>query len=315
MKQNANCPLCGANETSILETLNTKSLARLWEYSKVNASDLFRNHNVISKLLCSNCELIFFYPFIQGDDYFYSKLGEEDWYYLHEDKTEYNYSENFINDGDSVLDIGSGRGAFYRNIHKKISYLGLELSSRAITDAQRDDIKVIQTRIEDYAKNHKSVHDVVVAFQVLEHIANIDTFIKSSLYALKTNGLLIIAVPNNNSFLRLTVNNVLNLPPHHLIHWTESSLKFIAQKHQLEIVDLYKERVTNIHKKWYYETTLVEWFCRMTGVKQKSFNNSIGYRLIRKASGLISKLASLTNLHKRQDGHTIAIVLRKLQDE
>ena len=153
-------------------------------------------------------------------------------------------------------------------------------------------------------------HNVVVTFQVLEHITNIDTFIESSIKVMKPNGLLIIAVPNNESFIKFCQNNLLNMPPHHLLHWNEKSLSYIAKKYNLEIVDIYKESLTNIHKKW-HDTVLISKAIRnFFGLKTKSINVSFTQKIINKLAFLLSHKIKPSN-SMNEDGATIAIVLKK----
>lgn len=314
MQKVIKCPLCETKQEKEIEVIMSKDIVGLWNKQGVDISYLFNNISTINKYSCSECGLEFFSPHVSGDNSFYSKLGENEWYYLHEDKTEFNYSNNFIKNGDSVLDIGSGRGAFLKFIDKIISYTGLELSSKAVEFASRENINVVEQTIEEYSINHQSKHDVIVTFQVLEHIINIDSFIISALRALKKNGLFIIAVPNNKSFISASQNNLLNLPPHHLLHWNEKSLKYIAIKFNLEILDIYKEKVTNIHKNWYYSTTISKLIRKIIFIKTKSIQVSLLNKLIHGFSWLSSKILKYLNIHANKDGHTIVIVLKKNND-
>ena len=230
MKIQESCPLCCSKELVHIEKIKTHDLISLWLKKKINVKRIFKNINTLNKIKCNNCSLCFFDPSVSGDNTFYSALGKEEWYYLHEDKTEFGYSDGYIKYGDNILDIGSGRGIFQKYITKKITYTGLELSKKAAEDASRDGINVVEDTIEHYSKSNHNKYDVVVTFQVIEHIKNIDSFLKSSISVIRSGGLLIIACPNNNSFIRKSQNNLWNLPPHHLLHWNRDSLEYIAKK-------------------------------------------------------------------------------------
>jgi 2-polyprenyl-3-methyl-5-hydroxy-6-metoxy-1,4-benzoquinol methylase len=314
MNEKIICPLCNENNAAVVERIKTNELVVLWKRRNVDTSKLFQNEDVLEKLACNNCGLKYFNPFISGDNDFYSKLGEEEWYYLHEDKTEFEYSNKYIKEGDSVLDVGSGRGAFLKYIDKKIKYTGLELSSRAIEYAKKDNINVIENTIEDYAINNKKSHDVVVTFQVLEHIANIDSFLEAMVNVVKPNGIIIIAVPNNESFIKDCQNHLLNLPPHHLLHWNEKSLKYIAYKYNLEIVNIYKEKLTNIHRKWHDAIVLSKIIHDILGMEIKTINMSITSNIINKISSLIVRVFRLKSVDTQKHGMTIAIALRKIKN-
>ena len=313
MAKEIKCPLCSNNVENI-EKINVRDIINLWKKRGIDTEKLFEENLYLYKNLCPHCKLEFFYPFVPGDNKFYSLLGREEWYYLHEDKTEFLYSCKFIKENDHVLDVGSGRGAFLKYIDKKVEYTGLELSSQAVEFAKKEKINVMEKTIEEFAQNNQNTQDVVVTFQVLEHIVSLDSFIKSSLTALKKNGYFIIAVPNNYSFIRYTQNNILNLPPHHLFHWNEYALEYIAKKYNLEIVDIYKDKVTNVHKTWFYTTKISKFIRGLLGVGTKTINVSFLSRVIQKISFLLSKFMRNSCSHLREDGHTIAIVFRKIHD-
>jgi len=312
MAKEIKCPLCGDNHIEFVERIITNDIVQLWNKQKVDISKLFDGITYLNKMGCSGCGLEFFDPFVSGDNEFYSALGKEEWYYLHEDKTEFLYSNQYIKDGDSVLDIGSGRGAFVKYIDKRISYTGLELSSKAVEFAQNENINVIEQTIEEFSKENKSNQDVVVTFQVLEHITDIDSFINSSLLTLKQDGLFIIAVPNNESFIKDCQNHLLNLPPHHLLHWNEKSLKYLAGKYNLQIIDIYKEKLTNVHTKWHNHIKLSKLIHHLLGFKMQSINTSFATKMISKISSIILKFPIFkNNINSENTGMTIAIILKK----
>ena len=310
MYKKVNCPLCQSNSVNPVEKLYTKDLIKLWGKKNNNIRALYNGIDTLDKYACSFCTLNFFHPLLPGDNAFYSKLGEDTWYYLHDDKTEFSYSNKFINTGDSVLDIGSGIGAFKRHIDKGVSYLGLDLSSKAVEYAKKEGINVLEQTIEDYAFNNIKKHDVIVTFQVLEHIANIDSFIESSLQVLKKDGLFIIAVPNNSTFIEDCQNHLLNLPPHHTLHWDPRSLNFIAQKYNLNIVDFYQEKLTNVHSIWYQNIKLIKKIRRFFGLEIKSINTSFFSKLINILAFVLVKLFNKPALINNEDGMTMAIVFQ-----
>ncbi|MBL4830655.1 MAG: hypothetical protein JKY55_12340, partial [Aliivibrio sp.] len=123
-----------------------------------------------------------------------------------------------------------------------------------------------------------------------------------------------IAVPNNDAFISNSQNNILNLPPHHLLHWNETSLKYIANKHNLKIVDVYKEKVTNVHKQWYYATSIQTKIKEFLGLEIKTINIGWMNKIINKISTLLLPVFRDSMSHSSTDGHTIAIVFQKVSD-
>jgi len=305
------CPLCKERHKKSTEVIKTGLLINLWRKRTFEVASLFLGVDKITKFYCRKCGLGFYDPKIAGDNDFYSKLAKEEWYYLHEDKSEFTFANALIQENNSVVDIGSGRGAFTKYIDKKVDYTGLELSSDAVKFAQTDNLNVTEQTIERYSEGKKSKHDLAVAFQVLEHIENIDSFILSTREVLKPNGMLIIAVPNNDSFIRYAPNNLLNLPPHHLLHWNEQSLRYMADKYDFEVVDVFKEKVTNVHRNWFYFILVNKYIMKLLGFRYKSLHENLYVKIIRKLSVFISFPLRFSNLHKNKDGHTIIIALRK----
>ncbi len=311
MAEEIKCPLCNEMDLIEVDSIKCEDIVSLWKKQNIDTSLLFRNIDFIYKYKCNNCGLIHFYPFVDGDDSFYSQLGKNDWYYLHEDKTEFKFSDKKIVENDNVLDIGSGRGAFTKYITKKVNYTGLELSSKAVDFANKENINVLQKTIQEFSKNNQNSQDVVVTFQVLEHISFIDDFIDESLKALKVGGLFIVAVPNNDSFLRYAQNNLLNLPPHHILHWNEKSLVYLSKKYDLELIEIYKEKVTNIHKFWFCQVTTSKLIKNLLLIKIKSIDISMLVKIINKISSIMARFLKFANIHENEDGHTIIAVYRK----
>ena len=125
------CLLCNSDNVTIVETHPIESLEALWSGIGVNVSSELKT-NQFHLYNCSNCGLNFFDPQLAGEDKFYSKLGEFEWYYLHPGKTEYDYVQQFIKTGDKILDVGSGRGVLYSKINVDVDYTCLELSTKAV---------------------------------------------------------------------------------------------------------------------------------------------------------------------------------------
>lgn len=309
MNHNLICPLCKNNDISIIEEIRKNEIHYI--NKKIFNIDI---SNIIKKdfnyIKCNTCSLGFFNPMFSGDSDYYDSLNQHSWYYLHEDKTEFIFSKKYIEKDMHVLDIGSGRGVFKTYIDTD-HYTGLELSSNAVELAKKDSINVINTTIEDFALNSKNTFDVIVSFQVLEHITNVESFILSSIKILKENGKLIIAVPNSDSFIKNIANHLLDLPPHHILHWNEKSLKYLAKKYNLNVVEVFKERVTNIHKKSFYTTATNKIILNILGITNKRIDTRFVVRAVNKISYLMAKFFQYLTVHKRYDGQTIIIVLEK----
>lgn len=242
------CPLCKGNTTAI-----HKQYSRGFIHNAYRIDPLFDNQIVKDKLLCWNtlidvtqditcdinlyrcdhCDLKFYDPPVMGKTNFYSQLQRFKWYYK-PDKPEFEFAKKYIIQDDTVLEIGCGEGYFGRMIEAK--YVGL--------DPYSQNPSVVKQSIQE----HTGSYDVVCGFQVLEHVSDTGSFISNALRCLRTNGLLILSVPNEDSFLGNIEGWALNYPPHHVTRFTINCLENIATLFNLELVSIYEEPLAEFHR-------------------------------------------------------------------
>jgi 2-polyprenyl-3-methyl-5-hydroxy-6-metoxy-1,4-benzoquinol methylase len=212
--------------------------------SKIDITKFLATNEFISLYECESTGYRFFYPFdIAGDGDFYEKLEQIPWYYANW-KWDYDVAKNYISSNTRVLDIGCGEGKFlsYLKSSKGCIVEGLELNEHALKIAVKNNISVFNQTIQEYSNLNKENYDVVTLFQVLEHISNVDEFLKSAIEVVRPKGLLIIAVPNNDPYyLKYEKDHFLNLPPHHMGWWNKGSLEKIAQIYNLELIKIVKQ--------------------------------------------------------------------------
>ena len=251
-------PITNSNDISFIKNIKVKNI--IDEYKKrlnIDVSNYFIGLDFVSLYKCNQSELKFFSPFtIYADQQFYKKLQEYPWYYLH-NKWEYDLVIKYIKRNMNVLEIGSGEGYFLNKLKELgINGIGLEKNENAIEIANKNGLNVINDPIEEYSQRFMNKFDIVCSFQVMEHVYNIKSIIESSLALLKDDGLLIICVPNNNSFIGKLSNNVLNMPPHHLLLWNEQSLKNLTNFFNIKILNIYLEPLQAYHYSSYYASLL-----------------------------------------------------------
>lgn len=305
MKQ-IECPLCASKKNTLLEIIDNKKLIKQYKsLTQVDFSYLI-NEN-LKYCECDKCRLRFFDPLITGDEAFYKSLQKFEWYYP-DDKLEYQYAKDYIESGDTVLDVGSGKGAFSQYaLEKSAKFIGLDFSENAKTLAQNNGVDVRLESITDFANNHPESVDVVTSFQVLEHVDNASEFIESKLKSLKVGGIMIIAVPSEESYLSSTTNGILNLPPHHVLRWPDESLRFIAGQYNLELINIFHETVQDVHKLDYLRVFVENCF-----LSPKLIDLGIKRRAIAKLSRLIARFLSCGfSENMRPLGHNVLAVYKK----
>ncbi|WP_224998113.1 bifunctional 2-polyprenyl-6-hydroxyphenol methylase/3-demethylubiquinol 3-O-methyltransferase UbiG [Cesiribacter sp. SM1] len=294
-------PLTG-KPALLLEEVPTIEIAQ--KYKKeldLDVNYIFQGHKTLQRYLCRETGYSFFYPFdLAGDGKFYSKLQQFDWYYMPW-KWEHNFALSMIRNGMKILEIGCGTGGFINKISslRDVEVVGLELNEEAVAAARTSGANVLNNTVQEFSVNHAETFDVVCSFQVLEHISDVDSFIRSSVECLKKGGKLIVSVPNNDSFIKYA-DYPLNLPPHHMGHWTYNSLKNVAPLYNLEFENAVFEPLQHYHIDWYLHVMMND-----------KARFSFFFKMLSKFR--LNKAFSL--LHKRADfnikGHSITAVYTK----
>jgi 2-polyprenyl-3-methyl-5-hydroxy-6-metoxy-1,4-benzoquinol methylase len=308
------CPLSSSTNLNLIEEVATKDLNK--KYQKMLGSDISSEFDQTEKIgfyHCLDSDLRFFYPTITASESFYEKLQKFDWYYLDE-KEEYKYASQYIKSSHSVLEIGSGKGAFAQKIASQ-NYIGLEFSQTAMKLAKQNKITIINQSIQQHSVDFPETYDVVCAFQVLEHIGDPAFFIEASLKSLKSGGLLIYSVPSADSFISLAKNNILNMPPHHVTWWSDKCLEYVSQKYNLKIIEIYHERLSDIHKRWYVSTLVCMSLYELLNISKGNLliEKRLIHQILSKLAGLIGRILVLGLKDERvlPRGHSVTVIYQK----
>lgn len=307
----SNCPMCKSTNLSVVEIIHRIDLISLYKKQlNIDISELIGAASAITYLRCNECDLRFFTPLITGDEKFYNVLQHHEWYYV-DSKDEYLFAAKFTAKTDKVLDIGSGKGAFAKCLPTS-HFTGLEFSTEARLLALKNDVHVINESVQDHALKNIETYDVVTSFQVLEHVSDIHSFIDSAVTCLKPGGYLILAVPSYDSFLKHVVNGVLNLPPHHVSHWSDQSVIEISRIWNLDVIDLHHEHVAGYHKQWQLQTFYSQRLRAMVGVNRRLIDYSFISKIIRRVSSFLANKARNPSLENEfLNGHTVTVVMKK----
>jgi 2-polyprenyl-3-methyl-5-hydroxy-6-metoxy-1,4-benzoquinol methylase len=306
------CPLSGSSNVTLIEQINASDLIKMYNQAlQADISKEFGDVKQIGYYHCIDSDLRFFYPMVTGSEKFYEHLQKNPWYYI-DDKAEYSYANNFIKESDLVLEIGCGRGAFSQKISTK-KYVGLEFSLKAKEIAFSKGIIIENESIESHSVAHPAKYDVVCAFQVLEHISEIRSFIESSIKALKPGGLLIYSLPSADSFLSLITNNFFNMPPHHVSFWSDKSLKHIAEIFGMKIVNIEHEKLAEWDKVSWASSIILESLRNWLGFQSGLLDMSLKYKVLEKISLLTGEILAkgLINPKVLPQGHSVNVVYQK----
>lgn len=260
---------------------------------------------------CIDSGYRFYHPFhIGGNDNFYEILSQKEWYY-NPWRWEHEQSIHYIRDGFKVLEVGAGSGSFLKKVGQhfsKVESVGLELNSDAVAKGKRDGVNLFKQSAEDHSASKASHYDLVCSFQVLEHISDVRSMITAQLNCLKKNGTLIIAVPNNRSFIKDIILDagVLNAPPHHMGLWDKSSLTYIASEFNLKMEKILMEPLQESSYDLYQFTLIRRLFLRIDFFAKLYWKLHCKLGLQFFFRKIISKNAS------KITGHTIMAVFTKI---
>jgi 2-polyprenyl-3-methyl-5-hydroxy-6-metoxy-1,4-benzoquinol methylase len=247
-----------SGSTRIVDVVEVETLIK--DYQNSFKLDISRFFNGISEVIIYQCIQTgykFYYPFdITGDSDFYKHLQQFDWYYMPW-KWEHNITKKLLSGNEKILEIGCGGLGFVENLFKSgYDITGLELNEESIVKANKLGVNVLNETVQAHATNNFEIYDLVCSYQVLEHISEVNSFIKSQINCLKKGGKLIISVPNNDSFLKLNKGGILNFPPHHMGLWNKKSLTSLADLFDLKIDKVFFEPLQEYHLDWYINTMI-----------------------------------------------------------
>jgi len=129
-------------------------------------------------------------------------------------------------DANNILDIGAGTGDFLKHIKSENrSIFGIEPNKKARALASKKGIN-LEESIADFKGK---TFDVITMWHVLEHVPNLDETIQKIEALLNSNRVLIIALPNYNSFDAAYYKNYWAAfdAPRHLWHFSRNAMNKI----------------------------------------------------------------------------------------
>jgi SAM-dependent methyltransferase len=295
------CPLCGDARTKVVENVSGAALSG--QYLKLFGVARAVDEASLRYMSCSSCGLRFFDPPCPGDESLYERLQSFDWYYMR-DKHEYEIAAEFLPPQGQVLEVGAGAAAFARKVGPE-RYVGLEFNSKAIERAAKAGVRLVKQTVEEHAaEGHR--YEAVVSFQVLEHVPSPASFLRGCVRCLQPGGRLAIAVPALDGFLGTASNHVLNMPPHHVTHWPDETLRKIAQLFGLELRAIRHEPVAEYHRIWARKTVWENRLRSLAGITPRVLDVSFGARAVSKAASLLAARIPPSVDHLK--GHTVVAV-------
>jgi trans-aconitate methyltransferase len=303
-------PITGREDVKLIRKIDLPSIILAYENTfKLNISHLVSYQQEIGLYKCNESGFHFYYPTnVVGNSDFYHRLEENDWYYM-PNKWAFEESVNHIT-GGAILEIGSAKGDFLSKVRQSYpdaELVGLELNQEAAKEANKRGFNVRIELSGDHVKSNKERYDVVASFEVLEHIPNPMDLLKDAIEMLKPGGKLIVGVPDNSSraspSLFVTIDNILNMPPHHQGLWDIPSLSYLTKVLPLRLEYIAIEPATASHHSNSYRGLLKQDMIRR-------FGKYLGFVIY--VIGRPYYNHALINLNKYLPAHSILAVFVKI---
>ncbi len=236
MNDARSCPLCQSTAAHREGTIDGTAIRDYWRGFGFDVGAAFPAFpERLTALRCDRCGLGWYQPALIGGPSLYAALAAWPPYYR-EQAWEWPIAIDILLAAGvrSVIEVGAGSGEFLAQAAPRFERVrGLEFNETAIREARRKGRPVEDRSLSEVAGSAEAI----VAFQLLEHLADPAGFITSCRDALGRGGLLVLAVPNDDGAAAALSGNFLNLPPHHATRWRRSSLEAIAGLFGLALIN------------------------------------------------------------------------------
>jgi len=250
-------PLTGKRNVTLVETRSARQLIASWQAEyQIDISKELQGIPEIFKYRCNDTSLGFFTPQnAAGSEWLYEQLQQIPWYYQ-KDKWEYRVARNELRQCKAILEIGCGTGEFLKLLKADgHEAMGSELNRRAVSQARAIGLEVSD---EELGTFRESEFDAACSFQVLEHVTDPATFIRSITKLVKPGGKIAFAVPNSSAFTGFGYD-ILQYPPHHMSWWTAESFRSLCSLFPIRLEKILVEPLAAEHIDIYAKWNLRHW--------------------------------------------------------
>lgn len=241
-------PLTGEYDVNVLWEKSVRSFIDAWRDSyHVDVSAAFAGVEKVQLCYCRASGLQYFSPLrCAGGPEFYEALQSMPLYYQH-DKWEHRELLSEIRQGERVLEIGCGNGAFLSACSRQgIFTTGLDFNRQAVETARVSGLDAHPWTLQEALEKEGRCFDWVCSFHTLEHVSDPAGFVEEAIALLKPGGRLALVVPNADSYIRYE-RNLLDMPPHHVTRWSARSFAALQSLFPLVLEDMRFEPLPSTH--------------------------------------------------------------------
>jgi SAM-dependent methyltransferase len=186
---------------------------------------------------CATCDFLFAFPYVAGDEEFYSILHEQSGYPT--SRWEYRVVADYLTAHDAftrVLDVGAGSGSFLARLRPTYTKCAIEPTA---TNRRLLESRGIQAfaSFGDFLTETGGQADIATMFQVIEHIATAKPFLEEARKSIRPGGILAISTPDAPSQVRKQcLVPEFDVPPNHVSIYSAKSLHALLEQSGFEPV-------------------------------------------------------------------------------
>lgn len=242
---------------------------KYFEKCKVCGGKLHEVNKTHKLVQCSNCQLVFAksiftdQQFIETYDKLYNKtlqydIHQKEYQKLAKGEVSIGRLKKDLlhrvlkNNVKNLCEVGAGVGLVASYLqNSNVNYLGIELDEKTSSNARKIGFN-IKTGAFNLLEEIDQTFDGIVAFEVIEHLQDVDLFFKLVSEKLNPKGVLGFSVPNYDK--RLNYKNAgdniyQSGPPIHLNYFTKESIRNIAKIYNFEVSYLEVKRFPYLNLK------------------------------------------------------------------
>ncbi len=154
-------------------------------------------------------------------------------------------SKTILPQSTKILELGPGRGHFLKTLKQKFDLkntYAVEMNKHFIKTLEENNIKVIGRDIENVSGEFDDFFNVIMSFQLIEHLNDPIKFLKRIKKMLKVDGLLYLDTPNSPftnpkwTDVPETIRRDQFDNGQHILFFSLNSFKQLAEKAGLEVV-------------------------------------------------------------------------------
>ncbi|CAB1065082.1 3-demethylubiquinone-9 3-methyltransferase [Olavius sp. associated proteobacterium Delta 1] len=142
---------------------------------------------------------------------------------------------------EAILEVGAGFGTFCREVAVRGAFnrvVAIEPTPDLANTCREKGIEVIESSIENVDFSNGDKFDVVVSFEVIEHLFSPKSFLAACWNVLKDDGIIIVTCPNAKGFDFITLGSFCNSADHeHLNYFNPVSLTLLLQRCGFEMLE------------------------------------------------------------------------------